>query len=54
MQQPQKDQGIFILRQTDFAKDVSGFIIDRQARGLSPATVERKAHEQAGSVDHVL
>jgi integrase/recombinase XerD len=40
MSTPKKERRLFIVRQTELAQDVTAFLIDRQARGLSPKTVE--------------
>jgi len=44
---PEQAQGrlIHLVRQTDLARDVTGFLVDRQARGLSTRTVEYYADE---------
>jgi hypothetical protein len=39
MDAPKREQLLFVLRQTDLAKDIAAFVIDRQARGLSPRTL---------------
>ncbi|KPL23377.1 MAG: hypothetical protein AMJ93_04820, partial [Anaerolineae bacterium SM23_84] len=40
MSQAKREQLLFVLRQSDLGRDVAAFVIDRQARGLSPRTVE--------------
>jgi len=61
MPEPKRDQVIRILRQTDVGKDVTAFVVDGQARGLSTRTVEFHADErrylrvylESRSVQHV-
>lgn len=45
MSRVKTDQQIRILRQTDLAQDVTGFLIDRRARGLTEGTVAYYADE---------
>jgi site-specific recombinase XerD len=45
MSGPERDQQFRILRQTDLAQDITGFLIDRQARGLTEGTVAYYADE---------
>jgi site-specific recombinase XerD len=45
MGEPATGQLIRRIRESELARDVQGFIIDRQARGLSPRTIEFYADE---------
>ena len=45
MSQPKREQLLFVLRQTELARDIMAFAIDRQARGLSPRTCEYYSEE---------
>jgi len=40
MQGANNERLLFILRQTDFARDVAAFVVDRQARGLSVRSIK--------------
>ena len=45
MGEPATGQLIRLIRKSELARDIQGFIIDRQARGLSPRTIEFYADE---------
>jgi site-specific recombinase XerD len=45
MPRANNEQLLFILRQTDLARDVTAFLVDRQARGLSVRTAGYYASE---------
>jgi site-specific recombinase XerD len=45
MPEPKRERLLFILRQTDLARDVTAFVVDRQARGLSQRSVDYYSDE---------
>ncbi len=45
MSEPKSEQLLFVLRQSDLARDVTAFVVDRQARGLAARTVEYYSDE---------
>ena len=47
MSSPKTDHLVQLLPKSDLALDITAFLIDRQARGLSPRTVEYYTDELA-------
>nr|MBC7245420.1 tyrosine-type recombinase/integrase [Chloroflexota bacterium] len=45
MAELKRDQLLSVLRQTELAQDITAFVVDRQARGLSPRTCEYYSKE---------